>query len=384
MLKRAMLVMLILVCAQAARARERFWQYCQKGGYQVTTQGLKSTEYFQRTFRSCTVHVYVSGTVNLATLYLDNLSPATPMANPFTSASDGYFEFYAAAGRYDVQLTDTPTATSYTWGDVLLCDPIGPNADTATCGPGSGGSPHNLLSTTHPDTSPFTPPGVGDMIRGSSANLWEHFARGSASQLLAMNPAGTNLESWQNFNFYGNSALVNAAGRLGINLIPGANVTITPVDNPGSNRVDYTIASTGGGTSTTTRVCNIVAGGNASPVLVDTDIAPQSYQCWVPKTSTVIEVEVRADAGTPQVVVGYIKPNTTVSNLVSAPLATAAAGAAACSNTTGVLGLDGVTTCSATLQNVSVPAGSYFETISATAGGAAHLFTVSVTFTLTE
>lgn len=52
-----------------------------------------------------TVTVYVAGTTRLATIYADNAVPPTPRANPFTSDSHGYWFFYAAPGRYDVQLS---------------------------------------------------------------------------------------------------------------------------------------------------------------------------------------------------------------------------------------------------------------------------------------
>ena len=44
------------------------------------------------------------------------------------------------------------------------------------------------------------------------------------------------------------SAGVTAGTRPALNFIAGSNVTITAADNAGSNRVDVTIASTGGGT----------------------------------------------------------------------------------------------------------------------------------------
>jgi hypothetical protein len=53
----------------------------------------------------------------------------------------------------------------------------------------------------------------------------------------------SNLETWRNFNFYQNSTTpVNAVGRLGLNLIGGTGVTITPTDDAGNNRVNYTFA----------------------------------------------------------------------------------------------------------------------------------------------
>lgn len=252
MLKRLLLAALVWACVSPAFARERFWNYCQKGGQNVVTQGLQSSGEFQRTFQSCTIHVYQTGTLTLATLYSDNLSPtSTALANPFTANSDGFFEFYAAAGRYDVKETFTDTTVTpnvvynVTWGDVYLCDGLGPNAD-ASCTVGGAAGYHDLLSATHPDTVAFTPPGIGDMIRGSTGNLWEHFARGTDSQILAIGP-GTSLPTWNNFNFYQNSLTpVNADGRLGINLIEGANITITPADDPGNDRVSYTISAASG------------------------------------------------------------------------------------------------------------------------------------------
>jgi hypothetical protein len=115
---------------------------------------------------------------------------------------------------------------------------------------------HNLLSATHLDTIPYTPPEVGDLIRGSLAQTWERFAKGAASQLPAMNAAAT-LPTWQNFNFYQNSATpVNSVGRLGVNIIAGPdNITVSAADDPTNNRVTYTIngcATCGGGVAAAT------------------------------------------------------------------------------------------------------------------------------------
>ena len=130
------------------------------------------------------------------------------------------------------------------------------------------------------------------------------------------------------------------------------------------------------------RVCNIVAGADNGSVLASLDIAPQSFQCKIPRNATILEVNVHADAGTSSVIPGFVNPSSVVFNLTSGALATAAAGGEACSNVAGGLGLDGVTTCSATLQNTSVVAGSYLQTISGTSAGSPHIFTASVVFTM--
>lgn len=128
----------------------------------------------------------------------------------------------------------------------------------------------------------------------------------------------------------------------------------------------------------TTRACMIVAGANNGPILVAADIAPQQWQCKVPKAATVVEIDIHSDAGTSAVVVDS-NYNGVQTALLSSALSSA--GVEACANTTGGLGLDGVTTCSATLQNTTIAAGSYFEVLSATTTGA-KIVSVSILFTV--
>src|SRR4051794_31965767 len=93
----------LLVClaalAPAAQAMERAWGYCEQGGVRVyvsnspsATQAPSFTPtYFQQSYPNCTVTVYLTGTTTLATLFSDNSS--TPLANPFTANSNGYWRF---------------------------------------------------------------------------------------------------------------------------------------------------------------------------------------------------------------------------------------------------------------------------------------------------
>jgi hypothetical protein len=53
-----------------------------------------------------------------------------------------------------------------------------------------------------------------------------------------------------------------------------------------------------------------------------------------------------------------------------------------CSNTGGTAGIDGGTTCSATLQNAGLNGGDWIELVSGTAGGAARLVTIHVIYTV--
>ena len=92
-------------------------------------------------------------------------------------------------------------------------------------------------------------------------------------------------------------------------------------------------------------------------------------------------MDVTANGGTPNVIVGLNHAGS-VSNIVSAALATAASGGIACSNTGGTTAIDGATPCSATLQNTGMAAGDYLELVSGTPGGTAKLMTIHVIYTV--
>lgn len=90
---------------------ERFWTYSR-----VLATGAPAP--------AATVTVYEAGTLNLATLFADNLAIPTPRANPFTADADGYTFFYAANGRYDVKFSGVAAGIPipYTLGDIYLLD----------------------------------------------------------------------------------------------------------------------------------------------------------------------------------------------------------------------------------------------------------------------
>ena len=71
---------------------------------------------------SATITVFNRGTNVLSTIYLAN-NVAQPQSNPFTAGLDGFALFYAANGRYDVQVSGGGIATAWAYGDVLLYDP---------------------------------------------------------------------------------------------------------------------------------------------------------------------------------------------------------------------------------------------------------------------
>lgn len=125
----------------------------------------------------------------------------------------------------------------------------------------------------------------------------------------------------------------------------------------------------------------VLGSDNGAAALANADISPQRGQCFIPAAATVVEITVRADAGTPSVIVSKNHAGTQTALLASA-LATAASGGLACSNTGGTAGLDGATTCSATLQNTSLAAGDWIDLTGGTAGGTAKRLSIAITFTV--
>jgi hypothetical protein len=160
---------------------QRAWGWGQLGFQKVKTLGLSSSNSFQQTYAGCTVTVYVSGTLTLATIFADNIS--TPLANPFTADATGFWFFYAANGRYDVSLTGGGIVSPITYSDILLQDVGTGGAITSingltptsqTLAAGSAGSDFNIVSATATHT--FNIPTASAAKRGllSSAD-WTTF-----------------------------------------------------------------------------------------------------------------------------------------------------------------------------------------------------------------
>src|SRR5271170_2609570 len=84
--------------------------FCTTGGVKVSTQGMNSTTTVQASYPKCSVAVFLTGTVTLATIYSDN--GVTPLANPFTANANASWLFYSASGvGVDVTLSGgTPIA----------------------------------------------------------------------------------------------------------------------------------------------------------------------------------------------------------------------------------------------------------------------------------
>jgi hypothetical protein len=140
----------------------------------------------------------------------------------------------------------------------------------------------------------------------------------------------------------------------------------------------------------TYRTCDIPVGDTSGSAITNAQLGPQVHVCKVPMAATVVEIDVDSDAGSPSVIVGRRRCTTftsgtcsaeTEADMLSAALAVSS-GFEKCSNTGGTTGLDGSTTCSATLQNTGLNAGDWIELKSGTAGGTAKFFVVHIVYTI--
>ncbi len=192
------------------------------------------------------------------------------------------------------------------------------------------------------------PAGVSGLCDKSGLPYWASQVSGNNYQALASNTT-------TNTSYYLKATSTAGVGTYG---------AIVTTDLPASIRYG---------------VCDFGIGDASGSAITSAQLGPQKGACFVPAAATVLEVDVYADGGTSNIIVGVDHAGT-VANLVSAALATAAGGARACSNTGGTTGLDGATTCSATLQNTSIAAGDYINAVSGTVGGTAKWFTVHVTY----
>ncbi len=85
--------------------------YCTLGATAAVTSGLQSYNKLQGVISQCTVTVYLTGTVTLATIYSDSIS--TPLSNPFTATTSGSWLFYASLAGYDVKMSGGVSPNTY-------------------------------------------------------------------------------------------------------------------------------------------------------------------------------------------------------------------------------------------------------------------------------
>jgi hypothetical protein len=269
-------------------------------------------------------------------------------------------------------------------------------------GDGSGSDRVSLLLTTNNTTSTATP-----LSQAGTTGFASNYAlatcnagsvvntitpatstiNGNATIKLVGQVAGNNPECAliysDNTNFFAAEILpTDANGRLQAAGFPALTGDVTNTAGTLATTI-AALAVTGPKMAVvqTRRSCDIPVGDTSGSAITSAQLGPQSRICFIPAGATIVEMDVNADGGTPNVIVGRNRAGTIV-NIVSAALATAASGGIACSNTGGTTGINGATTCSSTLQNTGLNAGDYLELVSGTAGGTAKFFVVHIIYTV--
>ena len=280
------ILFLLLLAACSVEARQKYNGLCQQGGQYPLTVGYPSTAPFMASYPGCTVTVYQTGTLTLATLYADNLG--TPLANPFTAnAITGAFGWYANDGVYDIVETGGGLIQPVTVTAVWLVTSGGGGGITALTGDGTASGTGSVVFTlatvnSGPGTCgdathvcQITTNGKGletsqtaVAISASSYTFSPPLVNTSGTISLTRTGTGTKAASATTAGVSGDCAYWTSAGDVGdagaacavsptfytnstpnatqnaLNLVAGSNVTLT---NSGST---VTIAASGSGGGT--------------------------------------------------------------------------------------------------------------------------------------
>ncbi len=149
------------------------------------------------------VSVLIYGTATPASLFSD-AAGTVPIANPVPIDSRGYFEFYAADGRYSLTV-NTPDFNPVTLTDIVLDDPAS-GADIGYTPAGAGAVATTVQAKLRESVSVKDFGAVGDGVADDTAAFSNAFATGK----LVYAPAGTyRLNS---LNIPSNSRLVGDGG----------------------------------------------------------------------------------------------------------------------------------------------------------------------------
>lgn len=156
-MKRLLLSLLVLVCFCIPALAQKVRVFGIAGQTQnIRTQGSSTTPVL-RTFPSCTITVYATGTVTPVSLWTAS-DGLTPLANPFTANSDATYGFFVTSGTVlDIRFSGGSITTPFTITAV---------SSPGTGGGGGGGSGDALTSNPLSQFAATT----SDQLRGVITN----------------------------------------------------------------------------------------------------------------------------------------------------------------------------------------------------------------------
>lgn len=123
-MKRHLLYLLLLSCLPLA-ANENIQGWCSVGASPIVAPtsfgGSPALQYFQQSYPNCQVDVYITESGGMhATIYN---SVGSTVTNPFQANQFGYWNFYAANGTVDVQISGGGLPAPFTFGAITAFDP---------------------------------------------------------------------------------------------------------------------------------------------------------------------------------------------------------------------------------------------------------------------
>lgn len=317
-----------------------------------------------------TSYTILTGDRNKGITYSNAASIAVTLPQAGASFPNGWCAYHENRGAGAV--TITPSTSTIDGGSSIT---LNTNQGVTVCSDGT-----NYFVFNQGKATGLGDPGGNGMVARTAANSTiNRTLTGTVNQITIANGDGVS----GNPTFALDTAHVatdtNTLTLTGKTINGGSN-TLTAI--PGASLNNASVTSTQMAVVNTRRLCDIVIGDtSSSSALTNAQLGPQKRFCFIPYAATIVEIDISSDGGTPNIIIGRNRAGTIV-NLLSSALATAAAGAIACSNTGGTTGIDGATTCSATLQNTSFNAGDYIDLVSGTAGGTAKYFAAHIVYTV--
>jgi hypothetical protein len=254
---------------------------CSSGASKSVTSGISSTGYQRSEFPSCTVTVYLHGTLTLATIYSN--STGTPISNPFTAPSNAFLFFYAAAAHYDIKVSGTGM-TAQTFNDVIIQDASGGTGANQLTGDVTGGPSSPTIATTLVGTS-----NVESIIR---ANRLDQMAAPNAdvsmnSHKITNLANGTNPTDAVNLSQVPTTLSGVVTGPFSATVISNSGVaagsyTNTNITVGADGRITAAANGSGGGVTSVTGTSPISVSpttGAANVSLISSGVTPGTYTC---------------------------------------------------------------------------------------------------------
>lgn len=130
-MRKAKLLLFLLLLSTLSFGAGRVNGLCSKGGVKPSTATIPSSTNVVGSYPGCTVTVYTTGTMTLATIYSNN--SGTTKANPFTAdATTGAYFFYSEDANVDIRLSGGGIPSPLTIGAEPVIDPFFTGTDSLT------------------------------------------------------------------------------------------------------------------------------------------------------------------------------------------------------------------------------------------------------------